>query len=87
MYRIAGSSLYALDYAGAFETSLGGISGITDTGGGSSCTFHDGQLLFLTGGRGEYSKLYTIDIPSLTATDTGIVMPSNNFDALASPTP
>ena len=87
MYRIAGSSLYALDYEGGFETSLGGISGITDTGGGSSCTFHDGQLLFLTGGRGIYSKLYTIDIPSLTATDTGIEMPSNNFDALASPTP
>ena len=86
MFRISSSSIFAVDEIAGSEVSLGSISGLGGTGRGSACTFHNGTLYYLAGDD-LTSRLYTIDTVSLVATDTGIVMPTALFDALASSTP
>ncbi|MFT4624378.1 MAG: hypothetical protein ACI8PZ_003037 [Myxococcota bacterium] len=86
MYRISSSTIYEVDEIAGTEISLGSISGMGGVSRGSGCSFHEGSLYYVAGD-GSASTLYAIDIPTLTASDTGVSLPTASFDALASPTP
>ena len=90
IYRLAGMSLYTVDPLSGTEDFVGNVTGIiTDLySTGTGCTFHEGQLyLAATGWISPTSLLYTVDLVTLEATDTGIAIPSAGWDALASSTP
>ncbi len=83
MYRLTSNTLYEVDHVGGRETNLGMVSGLPAGSTGQGCAFLDGLLYvapmdyFYGGGR----ELYAVDVTSVSATPTGIVL-SDGMDAL-----